>query len=61
MAHDQVLFLSRSGRAHIIRAHKVPEAARTSKGTAIAQVSLCWFAAHPCTASGCCAGSIVGV
>jgi len=37
-AHDTLLLLSAAGRAHAIKAHKVPEASRTAMGTAIAQV-----------------------
>lgn len=37
-AHDSLLLLSAGGRAHAIKAHKVPEASRTSMGTPIAQV-----------------------
>lgn len=38
MAHDTLLFLSSSGRAFSVKAHKVPEASRTAAGTAVSQV-----------------------
>lgn len=38
MAHDTLLFLSAAGRAHSVKAHKVPEASRVASGSSIAQV-----------------------
>ncbi|KAF8061304.1 gyrA [Scenedesmus sp. PABB004] len=36
-AHDSLLFISAVGRAHSVRAHRIPEASRASSGSAIAQ------------------------
>jgi len=33
--HDDILFITTSGKAHKIRAYQIPEAGRTAKGTAI--------------------------
>jgi DNA gyrase subunit A len=38
MAHDTLLFLSARGRAHSVKAYKVPEASRAASGSAISQV-----------------------
>jgi DNA gyrase/topoisomerase IV subunit A len=38
MAHDSVLLLTSAGRAYCTRAWRIPEASRTSAGTALAQV-----------------------
>eukprot|EP00878_Enallax_costatus_P019373 GHUV01020438.1.p1 GENE.GHUV01020438.1~~GHUV01020438.1.p1 ORF type:complete len:826 (+),score=272.01 GHUV01020438.1:1150-3627(+) len=38
MAHNTLLFLSASGRAFSVKAHKVPEATRTAAGSAVSQV-----------------------
>lgn len=43
MAHDTLLFLSGSGRAFSVKAHKVPEASRTAAGTAVSQVRQEWM------------------
>jgi len=40
MTHDSLLLLAASGKAFSVRAWKVPEASRTSSGTAIAQVGV---------------------
>ncbi|KAF6254075.1 DNA topoisomerase [Scenedesmus sp. NREL 46B-D3] len=38
MAHDTLLFLSARGRAHSVKAYRVPEASRAASGSAISQV-----------------------
>jgi DNA gyrase subunit A len=37
--HDHLLFFTSEGQAYSVRAFEIPEAARTSIGTAIAQVN----------------------